>query len=547
MNKKQALILSILSLVIIVLSLAVSRRFWIRIDLSKKRAYTISSVSRNLHTEIPDQVRITYFCSDKLRAIYPMPGEIEDLLREYAAYSHGKIQVLVRDPVKAKIAGEVERLGIQPQQIETIEQDQAGLITVYSGIIIEYLDNIEVMPVVFSLTTLEYDLTSRIRALIRDRAREIGVIAGAYPRSWSELYGDLKEVLTYSGYRIQLIAPGMDIPDALPILVVLGGPESLDTTALYQIDRYIQTGGRVFFTVNGVVVDINNPDDEARVVYDKGLIAMIESYGIKILPQIAMDKSSLNMDYQVRQPNGTMQIKRDRYPMWIHVPPENGNPEHPVGAGLIGLDLYWASPLELKPPEMVEAMPIFTTTSDAWSMEDPFYTNTAISYYFEKDAGKTWGKKILGASLTGIFPSYFKDKPKPESDIPGVELRDLPDATSDARIIVVGETFFATSFNRYSASESNYNFFLQALDWLGNDPDIIKIRYRDSRVGRLDKILDIRNKIAAMNLVQVINIILMPLLVVVAAVIIAIRRRKKSLAYSEQNNEDKEKEDLNNV
>ncbi|MDR2521496.1 MAG: GldG family protein, partial [Spirochaetaceae bacterium] len=82
MNKKQTLITSALALVVIVLALMVSTRLWTRLDLSKTRAYTISKVSRGLADEIPEQVDITYFVSDKLRQLYPAPGEIEDLLRE---------------------------------------------------------------------------------------------------------------------------------------------------------------------------------------------------------------------------------------------------------------------------------------------------------------------------------------------------------------------------------------------------------------------------------------------------------------------------------
>jgi len=151
MTRKQVSTTSLLILAVIALGLLVSRRLWFRLDLTKGKAYTISAVSRNLHNEIQDRIRITYYLSDKLKAIHPIPGEIEDLLREYAGYSRGKIQLAVKDPAKAKLADMVEQLGILPQQIQTVEQDQASVITVYTGIVIEYLDQMEVMPVVFSL------------------------------------------------------------------------------------------------------------------------------------------------------------------------------------------------------------------------------------------------------------------------------------------------------------------------------------------------------------------------------------------------------------
>ncbi|MDR0708579.1 MAG: GldG family protein, partial [Spirochaetaceae bacterium] len=127
MNKKQAVILTAFAIAAFLLAFLVSQRVFFRLDLTKNKAYTISDVSRNLYTEIPDQVRITYFISDKLAAIHPLPGEIADLLREYAAYSRGRIKVTLRDPVKANLVEAVESLGIPGQQIETVEQDQASI------------------------------------------------------------------------------------------------------------------------------------------------------------------------------------------------------------------------------------------------------------------------------------------------------------------------------------------------------------------------------------------------------------------------------------
>ena len=100
MNKKQTVIISALSVACFVLALLISTRLWFRLDLTKGHAYTISKVSKDLSKEIPDEVRITYYVSEKLAKVHTVPGEIEDLLREYAAYSHGKIRFIMKDPAR---------------------------------------------------------------------------------------------------------------------------------------------------------------------------------------------------------------------------------------------------------------------------------------------------------------------------------------------------------------------------------------------------------------------------------------------------------------
>ncbi|MDR2477904.1 MAG: GldG family protein [Treponema sp.] len=526
MTRKQTAVITLLTIIVLALALLVSRRIWFRLDLTKSRAYTISAVSRNLHNEIPDQVRITYYLSDKLRAIHPLPGEIEDLLREYTAFSRGKIQLTVRDPARANLVAQVEQLGIQAQQIQTVDQDQASVMTVYSGVVIEYLDQIEVLPVVFALDTLEYDLTSRIRSLVRGTQRVIGVIAGDDPRGWNEKYPQLQNAFYSAGYQFRLIAPGQDIPDTLSILMVLGGVETFDDASLYSIDRYVQSGGKALFTVKGISVDTQS-NLEARLLNDSGLLAMLSSYGVTVRPEIAMDRSALTMQYQTRANNGALMMRIVRNPQWIRVLGENGNKEHPVSARFSGLDLYWPGPLDLNPPDQVEAVPLFTSTVEAWSMLEPYNTNPEIAYLLEKDAASTKGVKILGASLTGIFPSWFKDRPRPLQGN-GLELAAMPDEAKPARIIVVGDTDFATSFLTVTGGQRNLDFMLQAADWLGNDDDIIGIRSRDSSSGRLDRIIDPEKRAAAMRLAQIINVFAVPLLVIAAGIFFALRRRAKA-------------------
>jgi gliding-associated putative ABC transporter substrate-binding component GldG len=529
MTKKQATTLTALAIIVFVLAFMVSRRFWFRLDLTRNKAYTISKVSRNLHAEIPEYVTITYYLSDRLKTVHPVPGEIEDALREYAAYSRGKIRVNVRDPAKLEISEIVEEMGVQPRQVQTVEKDQASLATVYSGLIIEYLDKREVLPWLIATDTLEYDLTSRIRSLVRDSERSIGVILGDSFRQWNNDFGYLNQTLDGAAYKTRLIQAGDEIPDNLPAIFVLGGVEDLDEWALYRIDRYIRQGGKVLFAVEGIQVDTSR-GLEARLQEDKGLLAMIASYGVTIKPELALDRSALSLQYQTMLPSGAVQYRIVRYPFWIGVLADNVNPEHPVGALFQGVDLYWASPLELNPPGQVEVLPLFTSTPEAWSMREPFVVAPDITLFqMERDAYQTRGTKIFGAALSGMFPSFFASADKPTREGSDEALPDMPAQATASRIIVVGDSDFATNIINVSGARYNLDFLLRAADWLASDDDIIGIRNRQQQTGRLDKIIDPEIRALAMRFSQVVNVGFVPLLVIAAGLVLAWRRRTRSL------------------
>jgi ABC-type uncharacterized transport system involved in gliding motility auxiliary subunit len=521
MMRRQAALAALLTIGCLILGILISRRLYLRLDLTRNKAYTIAPVSQNLYTEMDAQARITYFVSDRLLGIHPMPGEIRDLLQEYASYSHGRIQVSLRDPAKANLIQEVERLGITGRQLDIQEQDGSRVaMAVYTGILIEYLDRTETLPWVFSLDTLEYDLTSRIRALARNTTREAGVIVGDGTKQWSRDYEYLDQALTQAGFKVRQIFPGDAIEDTIGALLVFGGVEDLDDWALYRIDHYIQKGGKVLFALEGVAVDIQRGIN-ARLLTDKGLLAMVASYGAAARPSLVLDRSSLL--FPIQSGIFTSMIP---YALWIAARNQFANADHPISAGSDGIDLFWASPLELNPPEGVEWTPLFSTTPEAWLQTKNFSINPEAAYGFTLEAEETKGSRTLSAALWGTFPSWFANAPKPVREGSGEALPDLPLKGGTSRIVVVGDSDFASSLIEFTQSWRNLDFIIQTADWLTNDDAIISIRNRQSRGARLDKIVEQKQRQAAIAFARILNVAGVPLGLIILGVLIALRRRR---------------------
>jgi gliding-associated putative ABC transporter substrate-binding component GldG len=525
--KRQTIIITTLSIIALFLLLMISQRFWFRADLTKNKAYTITDASKNLYQEIDDQVNITYYLSDRLEKMHPIPREIRDLLEEYITYSKGKIRLSIKDPAKERMIDAVEQLGIIPQQIQTIEQDEANISTVYSGITIEYMNEIAVLPLVFSLETLEYDVTSRIKNLVSGRKKEAGIILAETNKTWIEDYAYANQTLIDAGYTIREINPGDEIPSSLSFLIVLGGMEVLDEWDLYRIDYFIQNGGKVFFALETIAVGM---DLSARVMIDKGLIAMVSYYGAQVEPSFVLDYSALTFPYETRNSFGEQEIRTARYPLWIGVSPEYANANHPVTANFSGIDLFWTQPITVNLRENIQADILFTTTNEAWLMSENgntgFVMNPENEYDMHNEETATKGTKTLAVTLTGKFPSWFADVPKPKRE--GFDsLPDLPNETKDSRIIVVSDTDFLSSVIQFTRSEYNMNFFLQAADWLSINDEIIGMRNRASVAGKLDRITDPIQKFNVMIWSQLLNVIIIPLAIIVLG-FVRIRKRRKT-------------------
>ncbi|MDR2785174.1 MAG: Gldg family protein, partial [Treponema sp.] len=355
--------------------------------------------------------------------------------------------------------------------------------------------------------------------------REAGILVGDSRKQWAQDYAYLDQTMTSSGYKLRVIVPTEVIPPALPMLLVFGGVEDLDDWDLYRIDHYIQSGGKVFFAVETAAVDMEY-GASVRLLEDKGFLAMLESYGARVKPSLVLDRAALTLPFQSAGPGGQTQIRFVRYPFFISVLNQFGNPRHPVTSGFNGIDLFWASPIELVPVDGVEETTLFTSTPEAWLQTENFSINPDQSYSFNLEEETTRGTQVLGAALTGKFPSRFRGKPKPAREGMDSELPDMPAETGDSRIIVIGDTDFGSAYIQYTRSQQNLDFFIKTVDWLGNDDDIIGIRSRQASSLRLDKITDGEKRAAAMIFARILNVVFIPLVVIVLGLLIALRRRR---------------------
>jgi ABC-type uncharacterized transport system involved in gliding motility auxiliary subunit len=139
----------------------------------------------------------------------------------------------------------------------------------------------------------------------------------------------------------------------------------------------------------------------------------------------------------------------------------------------------------------------------------------------------TTGTYTLGAALSGVFPSFFRNQEKPVREGSEETLPDMPATGAETRIIVLGDTDVVGSNIRLTGAQKNLDFFVNAADYLGSDDDIISIRNRAAAGGRLDAIADPDARAAAMAWARVLNVVLIPALVIVLGIVLAMSRRRK--------------------
>ena len=513
-NWKETLII-FLTLACMVITALNSQKYFRRIDLTENKIYTISEVSRNIHTSLEEDLTITYFVSRKLEEITPIPGEIEDMLLEYAANNKGKIKVSVVDPDRTGMAQEVRELGIPSQQVKVVEKNEETYAQVFSGILIRYLDRNRTIPIVYSSETLEYDLTSSIYTLVRQEQKTAGIIIG---QNGLDLQSDfsLFERTISEKYQVRELRRGQYISPDVDMLFILSGRD-LTSSDLIPIDSYAAGGGNVFFGIDGVNIDLER-NLQASEMEDAPVFDLIEHYGVTVEKRLVLDTYAKNFRVPRQLFGGTSWEVLDQYPHWVEIMDKNVNSQNPITARFRRLDLLWPSPIKIRKMDGLEQSVLVKSSEKAWIMDEVYNTNPYNSAGLGSLGAESAGQYSLAATVEGSFKRFYSN----ENEEPG-EI-----GTDKTRIVVFGNSKFISDIIQYSDSLYNLEFILNCAEWLADDEDLMMIRTRTMRDMRLNR-MEPENAVFQYLFSQFVNLFLVPVLVIGFGVIRFMLRKRKEL------------------
>ncbi|MFP4115308.1 MAG: Gldg family protein [Spirochaetota bacterium] len=492
-SRRRLLLESVLTVSLIVLAAANGIVYSTRIDLTENRLHTIADASRELVSGLENEVSITYYLSDRLSERYPQPQEIVDLLNEYAASSRGNVTIRVTDPMELERPDEVEALGIVPQQLQVTEEGEQRFAIVYSGIVIDYLDRRDVVPFVFSASTLEYDLTTSIRSLALDESPSLVVVLGEPDQTLDNSYRYVATELSRS-FDVRDLALGDPIPDDVDVAMLVDA-HLFGESDLAPIRAYLDRGGALLVTVERVEVDLRR-GLSVSAVGDAPIFDFLAEHGIVVGDGMLLDESHNQIQVEEVTPQFTV-TRTYPYPHWPTAREQYTSAEHPVTARFTGLDLYWPTWLE----ETESSRAIVASTPSAWIMNEPYDTNPQQATQLYRDAPATRGQYGLVA---------------------------VSDEAAGRLAVVADSDFLLDGLLQATRSGHNIEFVQNLAQWLSADEALLEIRTRASRNLSLNAIDDPAVRSAGTVVAHVVNIALVPGAVAVYGVVRLAGRRRRS-------------------
>ena len=177
-NKNSFIVFSGGLLVGLILLNLISRDNFHRFDLTDNKKFSLSPSSKTIVSKLDDRLTIKVYFSDDL------PSELgntrrflQDILEEYQALSDDVSFFFHAPESDSELEEQARKDGIQPVQMQALENDQMVVKKVYLGMVLLFENKKEIIPLIQSTAGLEYMISTKIKSLINIDKITIGLMA----------------------------------------------------------------------------------------------------------------------------------------------------------------------------------------------------------------------------------------------------------------------------------------------------------------------------------------------------------------------------------
>jgi gliding-associated putative ABC transporter substrate-binding component GldG len=496
-NTKRDTLLKIAIIIgIIIVVNVIAKRVFTRVDLSKNKSYTLSTISKDIVKNLDDKMVVKGYFSEGLPAPYNnLRRNVQDLLDDYRSYSKGNLNYEFYNPTSAtegentELQKEAEKYGIQPVQIQAMDNDKMEVKKIYVGLVFLYGGKQEIIPVVQSVDNLEYEITSMIKKMTTDKKKKIGFLTGNDEYDYKKMQR-INQILS-AQYDLQPVDVLLNkpVPDDISALIVFSPKTEFKEHQLFMLDQYIMRGGRIAWLINKVTPNFQQQvviGDVAKLNLDD----FLANYGIRISTDLVRDMqcSSVQVQSQIGIP---ISIKYPFFPMITNISKTN-----PAFNNIQSVTLTFASTIDtsVAAGKNVRIKPLLLSSDHSGLVKDFFILNLEQFQNLDKKAIDTlfnMKNLMVGAIYEGSFKSYYAGKTPPRDTAQGsapFTVSPFNDSQKESRMVVIGDGDFANEENRPPAD--NITFFVNMVDYLVDDVGLAEIRSKESSESPIEEVSD---------------------------------------------------------
>lgn len=449
MLTKSALRLRILLvLAIIVIANFLLSHFFVRLDFTGDKRYTLSNATKNILTELEEPITITAFFSENLPPqIDKVKRDFQDLLVEYSNRSGGNVAYEFVNPNESdEKEQEVMQQGIQPRVISVRERDQMKQQRAYMGAKVQYGDVEEVISVIEPGGAMEYALSSAIKKISGKNKPKLGFVTGHGEASIQSMAQAMQSLaVSYQVEPAQLNDTAL--VSKYKALVLVAPKDTFKQEEFKALNDFLAAGKGVLIAYSRIDANLQTLQGTER---STGLERWLATKGLDVNADLVIDSKCSSITVQ-RQQNIFSFAQQIQFP---YLPIIDKFADHPVTKGLEQIFMPFTSSLSFN--GKIDGI---TFKSLANSSKNAGIETAPITFDAEKDLR---GYDFFTSNIT----------------IAGA-LEGTLSGAATSKMIVYGTGEFAVNGEGQQAQPmqpDNINFFVNGIDWLADDTGLNELR-----------------------------------------------------------------------
>jgi len=330
----------------------------------------------------------------------------------------------------------------------------------------------------------EQALTNAILKLTKSGSNKVVYFLKGHTKGNADDFSAVKDALKKETYEVKdlMLLQDQLIPPDCSIIIIPGPDTALEKPELDAINGYLKGGGKLM-----VMVDPMKPD----------LAQFLSQWNIRVENDLVLDVSGIGQ--QIFGTSASMPLAVDY-------------PEHEITKDMKGMATIYPLARSISvipnasPKQGSSADVIINSLPQSWSYRGKLDKLADVKPDPSRDVK---GPVSMGVAVKIPVQEEKKDASAPpqEEKKPGKE----------TRIVVVGNSSFIT--NKYLTFQGNSDMFLNMINWLGQQEDLISIRPKNPEMHQLD--LTGRQSI----LIALATLVVFPLLIIITGISVKVHGR----------------------
>ncbi len=503
-----------IQIAILALANYVLSSFYLRLDLTEDKRYSISEASKNIMKGLKSPIMVEVYLEGEFPAGFQrLQKSIRETLEEFRSFSGNKIEYRFTNPSAIPDAKtrneEYEKLaksGLQPTNLMVKEGAEQVQKIIFPGALVRVKD--KEIAVQFlkgnqaasaqerlnqSVEGVEFELANAIKMAAQEKPGRIAILSGhgeMKGRSLQDLGLTLRQYYTVDPVDLGKV-PDLNGFDAV---IVPKPREKFDEFDKFKLDQFIVKGGKALFFLDGIRAETDSikPDGSLALPYPLNLDDLFQKLGFRLNPDLLMDMNCGAIPLVV----GYLGDKPEtRLVPWRYYPVLNDFGSHAIVKNMDALYGRFVSTLDTFVSPHIKKTPLVFSSRYSKMVASPVRLSFNEARLNPQPEQYKFSRIPVAYLMEGKFVSLYQNRMIPESG----EKIGFKETDKASKVIVVGDgdfvkndttrkgEYFGLGYDRFMrATFANKDFVLNALSYLLDENGAILARTRTIALRPLD-------------------------------------------------------------